>query len=385
MPHRLRSVVSRRTTFPPYSLIVKFATSADGTIGIEWELQLVDPVSGDLIGRADDVIASADDSRIKGEFFTNSIELVTGIHGGVDAAIEELRCLLDTTATVAEREGLALVGMGIHPTANWRDQEIAAPERYQRLRSKAAYWGRQQIILGAHTHVGVSDAETALVIQRSLMTSLPSVLALSASSPFWLGEDTGFDSQRTMVFQQLPNAGLPPLLRSWSDFERLVDDLTDCGAIQSVGELRWDVRPAPGFGTVESRIADGAATLTDLAAVAGLTACLAEEARRLHMAGEATADMPEWLIREHRWRAARYGLDAQITALAGTQQCTVRQWTEDAIRRLTPIAAEIGAANSLASAAHVLARGNAASRMRAAHRRGGHNAVIALLIDELQS
>lgn len=367
----------RPTQICLYAHTVDFATSAPGTIGIEWELQLVDPVSGDLVGEAEQLLAAVDSDQVKGEFFTNTIELVTGVHDGVDSAIGQLRQLRDRSLAVAESMGFALVGMGLHPFANWREQTIASPDRYQRLRAMTGTWGSQQIILGVHTHIGTGDAQSALDLQKSLMESLPLILGLSASSPFWCGEDTGYASQRTMLFQQLPNAGVPPHVDSWATYERLVDDLVACGAIESVNELRWDVRPAPKFGTVESRIADGAVSLTDLAAVSGLTACLAEEARR---SGGQPA-LPEWLIHENRWRAARYGLDAEF---AGGEHTSVREAVREAALRLAPIADEIGASDALACVHAVLETGSSAERQRAAYARGGNAAVISQLIDELR-
>ena len=366
-----------------YAHNVDFANSESGTIGIEWELQLVDPASRALVGCAEQFVSALGDQRVKSEFFTNTIELVTGVHQGVDAAVGELRELRDAVLAQADAQGLALVGMGIHPTAHWRDQQVSRDARYERLIAKASTWGQRQIILGVHTHIGVDDRETAIALQRALVGHLPLILALSASSPFWHGTDAGFDSQRTMLFQQLPNAGIPPAFASWSEYEHAVDELLACGAVESVNELRWDVRPSPAFGTIEVRIADGATSLAEVAAVSALTAALAEESRRSSASGTSPAQLPEWLLRENRWRAARYGLDSEIVA-GDRSTVSVRDAVADAIRRLTPLANEIGAADSLAEVPRILTAGNAASRQRRAAETGGMPAVVDMLIDDLR-
>ena len=384
MSHRVRCVSWQKSRAWLYAHNVDFATSASGTIGIEWELQLVDPSSRALVGCAQQFVSTLGDQRVKSEFFTNTIELVTGVHVGVDAAVAELEGLRDSVLAHAEASGLALVGMGIHPAAHWRDQRVSDDDRYRRLLAKASSWGARQIILGVHTHIGVDDRETAIALQRSLVGSLPLVLALSASSPFWHGTDTGFDSQRTMIFQQLPNAGLPPVFASWADYEAAAADLIDCGAVDSVNELRWDVRPAAAFGTVESRIADGATSIAEVAAVSALTAALAEEARRASVSQSATQQLPEWLLRENRWRAARYGLEAEIVIEKG-RTAPVRTAAAEAVDRLMPIADEIGAAAALQQVPRILSTGNAASRQRRRAEAGGMHSVVDMLIDDLRA
>lgn len=366
-----------------YAHRVKFKQCAAGTVGIEWELQVVDPTSRDLVSRAPELIKSVDDSRIQGEFFNSTVELISGVHPSVDSAMREMRELRDIVLGEADAQGLALVGMGVHPFSHWQHQTLADSDRYRRVVDHVGEWGKRQIMIGVHTHFAVGDGDAAVAIQNRLLTELPLILALSASSPFRHGRDTGVASQRSMIFQQLPNAGLPPLLDSWDAYTELVSQMQRINAIEEPGELRWAVRPAPGFGTIEARIADGAPSLTDLAAVNALTVLLIERIARALRRGDAGAQLPEWLLRENRWRAIRYGLDAEI-ALASGMTRPVVELLHESIRELEPLADELEAQESFEQVEAVLQRGNSAQRQRAVDSIGSV-AVVDHLADEFRT
>lgn len=362
-----------------------FAASRRSTLGIEWELALVDPQSGEIVPRAKDLLSAIDDPRFDKEFLAGMIELITGVHGTTDEAIDELKAMRDTAVAAAERLGVAIVGTGTHPTSRWREQEQADDDRYRRVVQKAGDWGRRLIIFGVHNHVGIEHRDKAVPLLRSMLDRLPLILGLSASSPFWQGLDTGFASHRTMLFQQLPTGGLPPMLVDWQEYERTLADMLRAGVIDELGELRWDVRPSPSIGTLEVRIADGAPSIDNLAAVTALTHCLVEEASRALDAGEPQQHLPSWLVRENKWRAARDGLDATaIVDEQGTLQ-TVRDALGEAVERLAPVAADLGATRSLEAVTRVVEGGGSAARQRAAFERGGHPAVLAELIEAMRA
>ena len=362
-----------------------FASSRRSTLGVEWELALVDPGSGEIVPRAKELLAAIDDARFDKEFLTGMIELITSVHRTTDEAIDELKGMRDTAVAAAERLGVAIVGTGTHPTSRWREQEQADDARYRRVVEKAGDWGRRLIIFGVHNHVGVEHRDKVVPLLRTMLDRLPLILALSASSPYWQGFDTGFASHRTMLFQQLPTGGLPPMLVDWQEYERTLADMLAAGVIDELGELRWDVRPSPAIGTLEVRIADGAPSIDDLAAVTALTHCLVEEASRALDAGEPQQHLPYWLVRENKWRAARDGLDATVIVdEQGTLQ-GARDALGDAVERLAPIAADLGATRSLAAVTRVVERGGSAALQRAAFERGGHGAVLAELIEALKA
>jgi len=362
-----------------------FASSRRSTLGVEWELALVDPQSGEMVPRAKELLTAIDDPRFDKEFLTGMIELITGVHTTTDAAVDELREMRDVAVTAAGRLGVAIVGTGTHPTSRWREQEQADDARYRRVVQKAGDWGRRLIIFGVHNHVGIEQREKVVPLLRTMLDRLPLILALSASSPFWQGLDTGFASHRTMLFQQLPTGGLPPMLVDWAEYERTLSDMLAAGVIDELGELRWDVRPSPSIGTLEVRVADGAPSVDDLAAVTALTHCLIEEASRALDAGAPQHHLPYWLVRENKWRAARDGLGATVIVdEQGTLQ-NARDAIAEAADRLRPIAEDLGASRSLATVERVLDGGGSAARQRAAFERGGHEAVLAELIEAMRS
>ena len=204
---------------------MEFAESARSTLGVEWELAVVDPATGEMVPRAKELLEAIGDPRFDKEFLTSMVELITGVHETTDDAIDELRRMRDTAVDAADRLGVALVGAGTHPTSRWRDQQQADDPRYRRVIEKAGDWGRRLIIFGVHNHVGIEDRAKVVPLLRSMLDRLPLILALSASSPFWQGLDTGFASHRTMLFQQLPTGGLPPMLDDWDEYERTLDDM----------------------------------------------------------------------------------------------------------------------------------------------------------------
>lgn len=364
---------------------MKFASSPRSSLGVEWELAVVDPVSGAIVPRAKELLAAIDDKRFDKEFLAGMIELITGVHTSTDDAVDELRAMRDKACDAADRLGVALMGTGTHPTSKWREQSRGEDPRYERVVQKAGEWGRRLVIFGVHNHVGIEDRDKVVPLMRTMLDQLPLVLALSASSPYWQGLDTGFASHRTMLFQQLPTGGLPPMLFDWGEYERTLEDMLTAGVIDDIGEVRWDVRPSPAIGTLEMRVADGAPSIDDLAGVTALIHCLMEEGSRALDAGEPQRHLPSWLVRENKWRAARDGLDATVIVdEQGTLQ-SVRDAIGEAIERLAPIALDLGATRSLAATARVLERGGAAAQQRAAYARGGHDAVLAEMLEAMRA
>ncbi|GMA26954.1 hypothetical protein GCM10025874_02070 [Arenivirga flava] len=230
---------------------IDFARSPRSSVGVEWELALVDRGSGELVPLADDVLAAArlpahpNGPNLHREFLTNTVELVSGAHERVGSAVADLGAGLDAVLAASHPLGIDPIGSGTHPFSRWADQEVTARERYATLVDRARWWGRQMTIWGVHVHVGIERRDKVLPIMNALLTYFPHLQALSASSPFWEGDDTGYASNRALVYQQLPTAGLPYPLEDWAAYERVVGDLRHTGVIEHHSELRWDLRPSP--------------------------------------------------------------------------------------------------------------------------------------------
>ncbi|MDA2991496.1 MAG: glutamate--cysteine ligase [Actinomycetota bacterium] len=363
-----------------------FAGSPLPTLGVEWEFALVDPGSRDLSNEAAAVINDIGETpHVHKELLRNTIELVTGICDTVPEAMADLRSTLISTRGVVRERGMELFCAGTHPFAQWSAQKLTDAPRYAELIKRTQWWGRQMLIWGVHVHVGVSSAHKVMPIISSLLNQYPHLLALSASSPFWAGEDTGYASNRSMMFQQLPTAGLPFQFETWHQFEQFVHDQKTTGIIDHVNEIRWDIRPSPHLGTIEVRVFDGVSNLHELAALVALTHCLIVDLDRRLDAGEQLPVMPPWHVQENKWRAARYGLDAIIILDADSNERLVTEDLDDLLTRLAPVADSLQCADELAAVAEIPRRGASYQRQRrvAEEHDGDLRAVVDSIVTEL--
>jgi carboxylate-amine ligase len=372
---------------------IEFAASKRSTVGIEWELACVDHASGELTPAGPEVLARLDDAhdafpQVTGELLTNTVELVSAPHDRVGLAIDDLRRMVERVTEVTDPMGVDLMCSGTHPFSQWFQQEVTpGKERYATLIDRTQWWGRQMMIWGVHMHVGIDDPRKVLPIINGLLPYYPHFQAISASSPFWAGEATGYASSRTMLFQQLPTAGLPPQLAEWNDYENLVADLTHVGVIDDHSELRWDLRPSPKWGTVEIRFCDGLSTSAEVASVAALAQCLVEELSRKLDRGEELPTLQPWFVRENKWRAARYGMEAIIIQNAAGDETLVTDDLRAMLERLTPIASELGCLDELWGIERILDDGASYQRqLKVAAANGGSlKAVVASLTAELRA
>ena len=338
---------------------IDFEISDNSTLGVEWEVALVDRDSGELAQRAQEVLEAVvseypelgeegDHPQVTGEFLQNTVEMVTGVCQNVPEALEHLSQTQDRIREVTDPRGLEIFAAGTHPFSDWADQPVVDAERYYKVLDRAQYWGRQMVIFGLHVHVGVDHRDKALPVLDGLMNYYPHLLALSANSPYWCGHDTGYASQRAQLFQQLSTAGLPFHFDSWDEYEAYVADLIATDVIEETSENRWDIRPVPRFGTVEMRVCDGPSNLREVGALTALTQCLVESFSRTLEQGGSIPVMPPWHHQENKWRAARYGLDAVVIKDAQNHQTPLTEDLTDVLNRLEPLAAELGCAQELA-------------------------------------
>ncbi len=368
---------------------IDFHDSPAPTLGVEWELGLVDRTTRDLVNAASEVFELVAERhgpqpRIHKELLRNTVELTTGICTTVDEAVQQLAGLVDLVRPVADELGVDLYSAGTHPFAEWSLQLLTEGHRYEELIARTQWWGRQMLIWGVHVHVGVRR-EHAMPIVSSLLTWYPHLQALSASSPIWAGHDTGYASNRAMMFQQLPTAGLPFAFQDWEGFEAYAQDLLTTGVIEAVDEIRWDVRPSPHLGTVEVRICDGVSTLDEMRALVALTHCLVVDLTDRLERGETLPTMPPWHVQENKWRAARYGLDAWIILDAESNERLLRDDLADLLVRLAPVADRLGCRAELDLVSRIPERGASYERQRAVAERTGGDlvAVVDSVVREL--
>ena len=365
---------------------IEFAGSPRPTLGVEWEFALVDPDTRDLSNEAASVIAElGENPHVHKELLRNTVEVVTGICDSTGEAMADLASTLQPVRQIVRERGMELFCAGTHPFAKWSAQKLTDAPRYAELIKRTQWWGRQMLIWGVHVHVGVSSEHKVMPIITSMLNYYPHLLALSASSPYWDGEDTGYASNRAMMFQQLPTAGLPFQFQKWSEFEGFVADQKKTGIIDHMNEIRWDIRPSPHLGTIEVRIFDGVSNLQELSALVALTHCLIVDLDRRFEAGETLPVMPPWHVQENKWRAARYGLDAIIIQDADSNEKLVTEDLDALLERLSPVAQSLSCSDELARVADIYRAGASYQRQRrvAEEHDGDLLAVVDALIAEL--
>lgn len=371
---------------------IDFCPSRRSTVGAEWELALVDRRTGELSSVAEQVLdavrpdGAEEHPKIKQELLLNTIEVISGICDTIAEVKADLNASLDVVHSVLDPLGVELFSAGSHPFSTWYQQKVTDKERYAKLIDRTQWWGRQMLIYGVHVHVGVEHRDKALPILDALLNYAPHLQALPASSPYWGAEDTGYASNRALMFQQLPTAGLPFQFRKWTELESYVDDMFTTGVIDHFSEIRWDIRPAPHFGTIEMRVCDGLPTLEEVGAIAALTQCLVEDFNTRLDDGEILPTLPPWHVQENKWRAARYGVDAIVILDAAGTERLVTDDTLDLLDRLEPVARRLDCADELRSVETILRYGPSYLRQRAVAKqhKGSLRAVVASLIAEMR-
>lgn len=346
---------------------IGFGDSRQSTLGVEWELAIVDLTTLEQVPAAHHVLEEVEDpvtGPIRGEYLRSMVELVSGVHTTVAGVVGELSELLDRVVSALEPHGCTVLAMGAHPFGEARAQEPVKKAQYRRVRERNGWWGELMAVNGLHIHTGVAQREKALPITFGLARFIPYFISLAASSPFWEGVDTHFASQRTMLFQQLPTNGLPYHMESWAEYEKYATELEGVGLIQSPSEIRWDVRPST-FGTVENRSMDSVPTLMEIGALAALSQSLVERMSRELDNGGTIDRLPFWFMRENKWRSARYGLGAEvITPRPEEHTIMLREGLQRWLDELVPVAEELGCAVHLADCARLLAHGPSYVRQR---------------------
>jgi carboxylate-amine ligase len=371
---------------------IPFASSERSSLGVEWELALVDADSGDLRQVAATVLEAVrpegelEHPRIKQELLLNTVEIVTGVCRTVAEAGADLDGSLAELRTVTDPLRVELMSAGTHPFSSWTNQRVTDKQRYATLIDRTQWWGRQMLIYGVHVHVGLDSRDKAFPVLNGLLPYYPHLQALSASSPFWGGQNTGYASNRALMFQQLPTAGLPFQFRDWTEYEAYVGDMFGTGVIDVLGEIRWDIRPAPTFGTIEVRVCDALPSLWEVSAISALTQCLVDDLSERLDQGESVPTMPPWHVQENKWRSARYGLDAIVILDAAGRERLVTEDLFELLERLQPVAKRLDCVDELGAVERIIQRGASYQRQRevAAANGGDLHAVVDSLVAEMR-
>ena len=335
--------------------------SATWTVGFEEEVMLVAPETWLPASRCEDVLEALPAGVVecaRAETHGSALELATAPHRTVAEGAAQLASLRAALSATLDGLGLRAAGSGTHPTARWEDVEVSPGARYQFVHASMRELARREPTFALHVHVAVPDASMALRALNAMRAHLPVLLALSANSPFWQGRDSGLASARTPIFQAFPRTGLPRRFRDYADYVEAIDVLVRSDAIPEPTFLWWDARLQPSFGTLEVRVMDSQTHVADTAAVAALVQCLV----RLE-SGRGGPVVPDEVLSENRFLAARDGMDARLIDAAASARRPVREQLEELLGACEPHAGELGCADELADVRR-LAESPGAARQR---------------------
>lgn len=343
---------------------IDFRQSKHHSVGIEIEVQLVDSETLDLTHTSTQIINNIDgfDDSIKHELMMSNLEINTKICRDVAEAEQDLLSKFNVVSSEASRHNTLLLCAGGHPFSLCKDQQITEDSRYQRLMEKLQVVARRFNIFGLHIHVGIGSAEKCIYVMNRMIYFLPHMLALSANSPFWEGEHTGLKSYRTKVFENLPTAGLPFYFKNWDDYAELIKNYIATGTIETIREIWWDIRPHPNFGTLELRICDAPSSIKEVLAITALTQCLMASFSSEFDRGVKPPTIHPSVTRENKWRACRYGLDAEFITENGKETVPAKEAIKELTANLQKEAKEYGAEKYLKYIDDILESGEGASR-----------------------
>ena len=353
-----------------------FGTGEPYTLGVEEEYMLLDGETLDLVQHVEAVLGAMAGHELEPSFHPELMQSVLEIATPVchtPAEVEtELRKLRSYVTGIAREQGMRVGSAGTHPFSLFERQRITARDRYKHLVDQLQYVARRELIFGLHVHVAVDDAEKAIKVVNGLLGHLPSLLALSASSPFWRGEQTGLASSRQMVFAAFPRSGPPPRFKDYADYAEVVGHLEKTGCIADYTHIWWDIRLHPRFGTVEIRICDAVSRVEDAVALAAFCQSLVKLYSEQYEAGAEIPSYHRILTTENKWLAARYGLEAPVMDLATGRRnrVPVAQVVRRTLDEIEPHARELGCERELEGIREILAKGNGADRQRRAWKTG---------------
>ncbi len=333
------------------------------TLGIEEEFQIVDPQTRMLRSRVSEILEEGKmllGEQIKPEMIQSMIEVGTGICQNIQEARADITRLRAIISSLARKKGLVIVAASTHPISHWQDQEIFDDQRYQLLVEEIQMVARSLLIFGLHVHVGIADKDRAIHIMNAARYFLPHVLALTTSSPFWLGHNTGLKSYRSEVFKKFPRTDIPDHFDSHSSFQRYIDLLVKTGCIDNGKKIWWDVRPHPFFPTLEFRVCDIPTRVDDTIAIAALFQAIVAKLDRLIEKNLGFRLYRRMLIQENKWRAVRWGLDGKMIDFGKQKEVPVRDLILELLDFVDDVLDDLGSRKEVEHIHTIMQRGTSA-------------------------
>src|SRR5438552_2079031 len=335
------------------------------TLGIEEEFQIIDPETRELRSHIQQILAGGKiilKEQVKPEMHQSVVELGTEICGDARVARQQVVNLRSELAKLAARDGLKIASAGTHPFSHWMDQLITMDERYATIVKDMQQVARANLIFGLHVHVGIPDREEGIDIMNQARYFLPHLYALSANSPFWLGQNTGLKAYRQMIFERFPRTGIPDAFESLSEYEDYLKLLVATGCIDNAKKIWWDIRLHPFFDTLEFRICDAQSRVDDTIALAALMQAVIVKLHKLLRQNITFRIYPRRLLEENRWRAARYGLGGKLIDFGRGCELETRGLIHEILEFVAPEVVELGSRREMAHVERILREGSGADR-----------------------
>lgn len=349
------------------------------TIGIEEEFQIVD-ASGELKSHIDTLLAAARPSMgetIKAEFVQSTAEIATKICESVEEARNEVMRMRGTIASLLAEHDLRLASAGTHPFSHWKDQDVFEHDRYKMLEEEMQDVIRELLIFGLHVHVGIPDPETRLELFNEARYFLPHMLALSTSSPFWLGRKTGLKSYRSVVWSRFPRTGIPPNFESYGEFQSYIDLLIKTGCIEDGKKIWWDLRPHTLYPTLEFRVCDATTRVEETICMAALFQAVCAKLLKLRRQNYGFRKYMPNLIAENKWRAVRYGIDGRMIDFGTQTEVPLRELALELLEFVDDVVDDLGSRQAAEHVLTILAEGTSADRqLRVYEETGNLQAVV---------
>src|SRR5437762_4040920 len=356
------------------------------TVGVEEEFQIVDPETWELRSHVSELLASSAETfgdHIKPEMHQSIVEVGTKICASVDELAEEIIRNRRGLADAAERVGLRVAAAGTHPFSQWMDQVLSPGERYQNIVEELQQLARSLLIFGLHVHVAVPDRSTMIDLMNEARYFLPHLLALSTSSPFWMGRDTGLKSYRTTVFRRFPRTGIPDHFSSWAEYEHYVDMLIELHSIDNAKKIWWDLRPHPTFGTLEFRVCDVPTSPCASIALAAVAQAVIVKLYRLRERNLGFRRYHRALIEENKWRAARWGIEGKLIDFGKRQEVPMRDLAVELLQFVDDVVDDLRSRREVEYVKKILSDGTSAERQVDVYRHTGDlRAVVQSVVEE---
>ena len=359
------------------------------TIGVEEEFQIVDPGTWELRSHVSELLSASAPSlgdHIKPELHQSIVEVGTKICADVSELDDEICRIRRELSASAESVGLRIAAAGTHPFSSWKDQVISPGARYESIVEELQQLARSLLIFGLHVHVAVPDKASTIELLNEARYFLPHLLALSTSSPFWQGRDTGLKSYRTTVFRRFPRSGIPDKFESWSEYEDYVNTLVELHCIDNGKKVWWDLRPHPTFGTLEFRVCDVPTSPRATIAIAALAQAIVVKLYRLRRSNLGFRIYPRNLVEENKWRAARYGIDGKLIDFGKRAEVPMRELALELLAFVDDVVDDLGSRKALAYVHRIVEEGTSADQQLAVFRRTGDlKAVVQWVVEETRA